>query len=127
MSEFSHLSYNFIFQYGNTALHEAAWNGYSKSVDLLLKNKSNPFIGNRVSKRFSRLIPNVIVRSDTQSTAKNEQTAKNCVLKRFPYRNPTTRYEMNDCSRCCYCRTATHIYFLVIYCSSCRLYHSFPW
>ncbi|XP_067950849.1 uncharacterized protein [Watersipora subatra] len=33
--------------YGNTALHEAAWKGFSKSVDLLLKNKSNAFIANR--------------------------------------------------------------------------------
>ncbi|XP_067946022.1 uncharacterized protein [Watersipora subatra] len=33
--------------YGNTPLHEAAWCGYSKSVDLLLKNKSNAFITNR--------------------------------------------------------------------------------
>ena len=36
-----------IFQHGNTALHEAAWRGYSRTVGLLCKNKSNFYIKNR--------------------------------------------------------------------------------
>ena len=34
-------------QHGNTALHEAAWKGFSRTVDLLCKNKSNYYLRNR--------------------------------------------------------------------------------
>ena len=40
------LSY-FPFQHGNTALHESAWKGYSRTVDLLCRNKSNYYLRNR--------------------------------------------------------------------------------
>ena len=51
-------------QYGNTPLHEAAWKGYSKSVDLLLKNKSNAFIANRVSSYY-------VIREDNSNKFKS--------------------------------------------------------
>ena len=36
-----------FFQHGNTALHESAWKGYSRTVDLLCRNKSNYYLRNR--------------------------------------------------------------------------------
>lgn len=44
----------FFFQNGNTALHEAAWNGYSKCVEFLVNAKCNVNIHNRVSKRMKQ-------------------------------------------------------------------------
>jgi hypothetical protein len=41
------LFYIFCFQHGNTALHEAAWKGYSRTVELLCKNRSNYYLRNR--------------------------------------------------------------------------------
>ena len=38
----------FLPQNGNTALHEAAWNGYSKCVTLLVNAKCNVNLHNRV-------------------------------------------------------------------------------
>ena len=37
------------FKNGNTALHEASWNGYSKCVELLVNAKCNANLHNRVS------------------------------------------------------------------------------
>ena len=37
----------FFSQHGNTALHEAAWRGFSRTVDALCKNKSNYYLRNR--------------------------------------------------------------------------------
>ena len=37
----------FLPQNGNTALHEAAWKGYSQSVDVLLKARANMYLRNR--------------------------------------------------------------------------------
>ena len=37
----------FIFQHGNTALHEAAWKGFSQTVQILCKWKANAYIKNR--------------------------------------------------------------------------------
>ena len=36
-----------LFQHGNTALHEAAWKGFSQSVSVLCKAKANFYIKNR--------------------------------------------------------------------------------
>ena len=36
-----------MFQHGNTALHEAAWKGFSQSVSVLCKAKANFYIKNR--------------------------------------------------------------------------------
>ena len=46
---FVQISYIFstFFQHGNTALHEAAWKGYSRTVELLCKNRSNYYLRNR--------------------------------------------------------------------------------
>ena len=44
-----------ISQNGNTALHEAAWNGYSKCVELLVAGKCNINIHNRVSQQIQDL------------------------------------------------------------------------
>ena len=38
----------FLPQNGNTPLHEAAWNGYSKCVTLLVNAKCNVNLHNRV-------------------------------------------------------------------------------
>ena len=35
------------FQHGNTALHEAAWKGFSQTVQILCKWKANAYIKNR--------------------------------------------------------------------------------
>ena len=35
------------FQHGNTALHEAAWKGFSQTVSVLCKAKANFYIKNR--------------------------------------------------------------------------------
>ena len=35
------------FQHGNTALHEAAWKGFSQTVSALCKSKANFYIKNR--------------------------------------------------------------------------------
>ena len=37
----------FTFQHGNTALHEAAWKGFSQTVQILCKWKANAYIKNR--------------------------------------------------------------------------------
>ena len=37
----------FFFQHGNTALHEAAWKGFSQTVQILCKWKANAYIKNR--------------------------------------------------------------------------------
>jgi ankyrin repeat protein len=38
----------FVFlQHGNTALHEAGWKGFSLTVEVLCKNKSNYYLRNR--------------------------------------------------------------------------------
>ena len=42
ISEIHHL------QHGNSALHEAAWNGYSDMISLLLRHKCNVFVSNKV-------------------------------------------------------------------------------
>jgi ankyrin repeat protein len=34
---------------GNTALHEAAWKGFSQTIELLMKNKANAYIKNKVN------------------------------------------------------------------------------
>ena len=41
------LTFNLLFQHGNTALHEAAWKGFSHTVEVLCKNKSNYYLRNR--------------------------------------------------------------------------------
>ena len=38
---------NIEFQHGNTALHEAAWKGFSHTVQVLCKAKANFYIKNR--------------------------------------------------------------------------------
>ncbi len=38
-----------LFQHGNAALHEAAWNGYSRTLELLCKAKANVHLVNKVS------------------------------------------------------------------------------
>jgi ankyrin repeat protein len=37
-----------LLQHGNAALHEAAWNGYSRTLDALIKHKANIHIVNKV-------------------------------------------------------------------------------
>lgn len=34
---------------GNTALHEAAWKGFSQTIEILMKNKANAYIKNKVN------------------------------------------------------------------------------
>ena len=41
------LIFVFYFQHGNTALHEAAWKGFSQTVQILCKWKANAYIKNR--------------------------------------------------------------------------------
>lgn len=36
-------------QYGNTALHQAAWHGFSQTVQVLCKYRANTSIKNKVS------------------------------------------------------------------------------
>ena len=36
-----------VLQHGNTALHEAAWNGYSKTLELLAKNRASTNVINK--------------------------------------------------------------------------------
>ena len=43
----STLVFYLIFQHGNTALHESSWRGFSRTVDLLCRNKSNFYLRNR--------------------------------------------------------------------------------
>ena len=42
-----YISINISFQHGNTALHEAAWKGFSQTVQILCKWKANAYIKNR--------------------------------------------------------------------------------
>ena len=42
----SHIFF-YVFQHGNTALHEAAWKGFSQTVQILCKWKANAYIKNR--------------------------------------------------------------------------------
>ena len=37
----------YVFQHGNTALHESSWKGFSHSVSILCKAKANAYIKNR--------------------------------------------------------------------------------
>lgn len=37
-----------LFQQENTALHDAAWHGYSAIVEMLLSAKSNVYVRNKV-------------------------------------------------------------------------------
>jgi ankyrin repeat protein len=47
MSSFSDPLKIVFAQYGNTALHEAAWKGYSRTVHLLCRKRGNVYIKNR--------------------------------------------------------------------------------
>ena len=47
IDEMEDIMFSCIFQHGNTALHESAWKGYSRTVDLLCRNKSNYYLRNR--------------------------------------------------------------------------------
>lgn len=40
-------------QFGNTALHAAAWNGYSQTIDLLLRNKARVNVVNKVRQEIT--------------------------------------------------------------------------
>ena len=42
-----HIIFFVWFQHGNTALHEAAWKGFSQTVQILCKWKANAYIKNR--------------------------------------------------------------------------------
>lgn len=37
-----------VLQQGNTALHEAAWKGFSQTIEVLMKHKANAYIKNKV-------------------------------------------------------------------------------
>ena len=43
----SSLEWTYSFQHGNSALHEAAWNGYSRTLEVLVKNKARVNIVNK--------------------------------------------------------------------------------
>ena len=43
----SRLAWTYPFQHGNSALHEAAWNGYSRTLEVLVKNKARVNIVNK--------------------------------------------------------------------------------
>ena len=47
MLTFIHISL-IIFQHGNAAIHEAAWNGFSKTLELLVKHNVNVAATNKV-------------------------------------------------------------------------------